>query len=724
MRPCTPAFAHAELTASNTTVAIGPYRYRAEIDDPKGTVREEGPEGRKSYPIVHAMGGKNVYYFLTPVERGRLQVLPIAYDARRREWFDTTASAVRHFREQPDQALHWREQPLTFNTSCHGCHVSQMTVNYDLASDAYHTTWREPGISCETCHGPGDEHVRVCRAAARSPAPPDLKIVSTKRFTHEQINALCAPCHAKMSPLTRGGPPGDLYFDHYDLAAYEDQDFYPDGRDLGENYTYTQWLTSPCVKSGQLDCLHCHTSSGRYRFNEAEANRACLPCHKDKVAHPQAHTHHPDGSPGSRCVACHMPGTEFARMRRTDHSMRPPTPAATLAYQSPNACNLCHTNRDAAWADALVRQWHTNDFQTPVLRHAGWIDAARNRRWAQLPEMLAYLEQPGREEILATSLARLLANCPSNSVVPALTRALRDRSPLVRASAANTLGTRLTSDLVAPLLATLGDEYRLVRIRAAAALAAAPAESLPAASRTALERATAEFVAAMNARPDDATSHYNLGNFHLSRNDVERAADAFETAIRLQPENLPALVNGSLARNQLGHNDRAEEFLRRALKLDPTNSAVNLNLGLLLGELGRPGEAIPCLRQAWTADPHSATAAYNLGILLATERPAEALELFRQATRLEPENPKFIYTLAFYLRQSGQTNPAADLLQKAVDRQAAYPGIYSLLGAILEQRGQTNDALECYRRAAANEQLPPAARDEFRQRSQVPAPPR
>src|ERR1039457_2213847 len=41
-----------------------------------------------------------------------------------------------------------------------------------------------------------------------------------------------------------------------------------DGRDMGENYTYTQSRVSPCAKAGQLDCIHCHTSSGRYKFRE------------------------------------------------------------------------------------------------------------------------------------------------------------------------------------------------------------------------------------------------------------------------------------------------------------------------------------------------------------------------------------------------------------------------------------------------------------------------
>ena len=92
----------------------------------------------------------------------------------------------------------------------------------------------------------------------------------------------------------------------------ENPDYYPDGRDLGENYTYTSWLMSPCVKAGKLDCVKCHTSSGRYRFkDEARANEACLPCHAERVAKAAEHSHHALDKPGTptRCVSCHMPMT-------------------------------------------------------------------------------------------------------------------------------------------------------------------------------------------------------------------------------------------------------------------------------------------------------------------------------------------------------------------------------------------------------------------------------
>ena len=335
MQPYTPEFARANLTPQTKDLVIGKYRYRADIGPKAGWVLETDPKGKKKkYPILHALGGKNVYYFLTPLERGRLQTLPVAYDVRTKQWFDTAASGVRHFGSGPPEApVHWKEWPYTFNTACFNCHVSQFSSNYDLATDTYRTTWAEAGINCETCHGPSKEHNEVMQAAPKGQVPPDLKIISVKKFTHEQHNASCGSCHAKTSPLTTVFPPGDRFFDHFDLVTLENPDYYPDGRDLGENYTYTTWLMSPCVKAGKLDCIKCHTSSGRYRFkDEAKANDACLPCHAERVAKAAEHIHHPPDKPGvpTKCVSCHMPMTAFARMNRSDHSMLPPAPAATM----------------------------------------------------------------------------------------------------------------------------------------------------------------------------------------------------------------------------------------------------------------------------------------------------------------------------------------------------------------------------------------------------------
>ncbi len=270
MQPYSPEFARTNLTPQSKDLVIGKHRYRANIGPKAGWVLEtDSKDKKKKFPILYALGGKNVYYFLTHLARGRLQTLPVAYDVRTKQWFDTAASGVRHFgSESPEEPINWKEWPYTFNTACFNCHVSQLSSNYDLSTDSYRTTWAEPGINCETCHGPSKEHNVVMQATPKGQLPADLKLISVKKFTHEQHNAACGSCHAKTSPLTTSFSPGELFFDHLDLVTLENPDYYPDGRDLGENYTYTTWLMSPCVKSGKLDCIKCHTSSGRYRFKD------------------------------------------------------------------------------------------------------------------------------------------------------------------------------------------------------------------------------------------------------------------------------------------------------------------------------------------------------------------------------------------------------------------------------------------------------------------------
>ena len=76
MQPFTAAFAKAKLTPQAHEIVIGKYRYRADISGGTGWVIEKGPDGEKKYPIEQAIGGKYVYYFLTTLERGKLQTLP------------------------------------------------------------------------------------------------------------------------------------------------------------------------------------------------------------------------------------------------------------------------------------------------------------------------------------------------------------------------------------------------------------------------------------------------------------------------------------------------------------------------------------------------------------------------------------------------------------------------------------------------------------------------
>jgi tetratricopeptide (TPR) repeat protein len=708
MQPYTREFAAKNLTPQTEEIIIRGHHYRADVSGGRGRVLERGPEGDKEYRIDHVMGGKSVYYFLTAMDRGRLQTLPTAYDVKKKEWFDMAKSGVRHIAGRSDEPVNWKEWPYTFNTGCHSCHVSRLSTNYDLKTDTYHTTWLEPGINCETCHGPAEEHIRVCEAAPKGTVPKDLKITRGGRdFSKAQNNALCAGCHAKASLITSTFKPGDKFFDHFGPVTLESPDYYPDGRDLGENYTYTSWLMSPCVKSGKLDCLHCHTSSGRFRFKAKDkVNQACMPCHRDKVDNATKHTRHKAAGPGNECIACHMPTTEFARMRRTDHSMLPPTPAADIAFKSPNACNLCHKDKTPQWADKWVRKRRKRDYQAAVLHRALLIDAARKRDWTRLQEMLGYITSKDRDEIFAASLLKLVPASHDPRIVPTLLRAVKDDSPLVRGAAAEALQNVPGRQAVQVLADATSDEYRLVRVRAAASLARHRNPPVKDAAKKKIEAATKEFLASIQSRPDQWSSHYNLGNYYLDSGDFKRAVESYETALKMEPNAAPVLINEAMAYARMGDNKKAGDSIRKALDIAPGSSAANFNMGLLEAEENDLKAAEGHLKAALDADPQMAPAAYNLCVILSRDRIDEALDYCKKAAEMRPDQPKYVYTLAFYYRRKGDLARASAVLDDLIDRRPGFVNAYLLLGRIREEQGEKLEAEKVFAKGLAAEEIP------------------
>jgi tetratricopeptide (TPR) repeat protein len=697
LQPFTAAFA-ATLAPDDRTFHIEKADYRVVLAGQDSYIEEKSAGGVKKLPLQQVMGGKNTYFFLTPMERGRLQTAPLAYDIPTKKWYDVAASGVRMHGGTPDAPLSWTDPLFTFNTSCFNCHVSQIQTNYDLASDTYRTLWSEPGITCETCHGPGDEHVAMYMKDPNG-RPADIKILKTTKFTPQQRNEMCAPCHAKSRPLVPGYKVTQRFYDHYDLVTLEDRDYYPDGRDLGENYTYTSWVMSPCLKDQTFDCIHCHTSSGRYKFATENQNGACLPCHQEKVTNIAAHSHHKSGEGAPLCISCHMPKTRFANMNRSDHSMAPPTPGVSAKYKSNDACVLCHKDKSAAWADAQVRKWHPNDYQKPYFERAALVEAARNRDWKRLPAMLAYIQRSDGDAVFQASLLRLLQQCPDERKWPVTLAALDSPSPLVRAAAAEGFTGHITPETRDALVKAMKDEFRLVRTRAAMAASSVPNEAFPSAEQQTVQKATDEFLTALRSRPDDFASHTNLGNYYLGRAQLDQSIQSFETALRLRPDSVITLVNASIAYSRAGRNEDAQRVLKEAVRLAPDNAPANLNLGLLEAELGAKDAAETHLKKALKADPTMAQAAYNLCVMTVSAGKTEGLDFCRKASALEPSNQKYAFSLGFYLARAGLVDEALKSLEKLAASSSANKEILTMYGDLSMKAGKRTQARQAYTRA-------------------------
>jgi tetratricopeptide (TPR) repeat protein len=313
--------------------------------------------------------------------------------------------------------------------------------------------------------------------------------------------------------------------------------------------------------------------------------------------------------------------------------------------------------------------------------------------------MLSYLASGDRDEIFANSLLRLLEACPEEGKWPTVLNALKDPSPLVRSSAASALAHNLTDETARALLEATEDGYRLVRVRAAASLTGYPREHLAAKDRARLSLATREYEASMRCRPDDWSSHYNLGNYYLNRGKLRRAIKEFDLASSLQPRHIAPLVNASLAYARMGDRQAAQKKLEQAIEREPNSAEVNFNLGLLLAENGNLEGAERSLRHALENDPTLAAAAYNLAVLISRDRLDEAVHWCGRAAQIRPDRPRYAYTLAFFLRQKGDHRQASRILEDLIQRNPGFADAYTLLAEIYKKQNKPDKASAIYRKA-------------------------
>ena len=248
--------------------------------------------------------------------------------------------------------------------TCDGCH----SVDYNIHTKQV----AEWNVGCERCHGPGSEHVAH---------PSRANILDPARMDYVRANDTCVQCHSQGRPLTN--PIEGKYYDWpvgYHVGLNLDNFWQLEEHKLGET-TFTHFPDGTAHKNRMqgndfvqsvmyrrgITCFSCHDVHGT--DNNAQlrkpVDKLCLDCHGPmspngpRTATLEEHTHHKKDSPGSQCVACHMPkiDTTIADVKVRAHTFRFITPRMTDEYKIPNPCTSCHADKSTAWATDAMRRW-------------------------------------------------------------------------------------------------------------------------------------------------------------------------------------------------------------------------------------------------------------------------------------------------------------------------------------------------------------------------------
>jgi tetratricopeptide (TPR) repeat protein len=139
------------------------------------------------------------------------------------------------------------------------------------------------------------------------------------------------------------------------------------------------------------------------------------------------------------------------------------------------------------------------------------------------------------------------------------------------------------------------------------------------------ERSAAEVMRLQERRNAKVKQLITEGSVLVKQGQIEKARADFRAALKVDPRNAAALGNLASVEMHLGEYEAALEHAQAALRAAPREKTNLFNLGTLLAREKHYQEALLNLRQAIEIDPSYANAYNELGnVYLMLDRPAEA----------------------------------------------------------------------------------------------------
>lgn len=183
---------------------------------------------------------------------------------------------------------------------CLECHASWFEhVPEPSVINHYRPSGAILGISCETCHGSGREHVRRERSWLRPLLP--RAIINPARLPRARLLDQCALCHSGTTPLRTAA---FSYVPGQPLEQRSDWRTRQDTTEIDVHGNQVALLErSRCFRSSQMTCATCHDVHREQRDVVALSGR-CLTCHTMQSCglFPTR-----GQALAGRCVDCHMP---------------------------------------------------------------------------------------------------------------------------------------------------------------------------------------------------------------------------------------------------------------------------------------------------------------------------------------------------------------------------------------------------------------------------------
>lgn len=262
-------------------------------------------QGRR--PLEYFVGsGAAARSYLMSYE-GFLYEAPVAYYSNSASWKSPPGYA----------SLNYPYLTRPIRPGCLVCHASGIQRIPGTQNAYASPPFRDGGVSCERCHGPGSDHI-----ATGKPMLNPAKLAAIER------DSICEQCHLSGEIRIPKSGKDDLAFRPGDRLADDLTVFVRSGSPSPMTVTsHAEDLAQSACKRTSGEKLWCGTCHDPHSVPAADEKAAyfrgkCLSCHQTSDCRGPQSTRHANGD---NCVACHMPRnppSDVEHVVFTDHAIR------------------------------------------------------------------------------------------------------------------------------------------------------------------------------------------------------------------------------------------------------------------------------------------------------------------------------------------------------------------------------------------------------------------
>lgn len=304
----------------------------------------------------------------------------IEYDTVSKKWWNPTTKAF------IDPNTDATGQKKSFDIFCAACHYTgySVTKNSDNSFTASAASdykgevnpatgkLQEMNIGCESCHGPGSEHMDA--------GGQGKFILTPQNLTPEREVQICAACHTRTnsndkdglkleSPLDKNNQmmlPGTSRADFLknNVSTYDTTAFWADSKHAKKHHSQaTEFVQTKKYRNGTklTTCASCHDvhapGTDRHQLSGTSDNKLCLSCHTTKTdlkAHMDATTGYNMGA-GTLCIQCHLQKTAQSG-----------SGSPTTAFKSPSGQEYFHNDISSHMFDVPLKSSISANNKMPI----------------------------------------------------------------------------------------------------------------------------------------------------------------------------------------------------------------------------------------------------------------------------------------------------------------------------------------------------------------------